>query len=161
MDDYLPKTFRRDELGEVLQRWRPVQKALAPSLAAGAAAAASNVVLDPVILESIRELESMGEQAGLLEKIINLYLEAAPKNIEQISIAIANHDVGALKVAAHTLKLSSANLGARGFAELCKGLEIKGQEGSFVNSETMLTALTQNYATVQKSRMAELKSKPQ
>ena len=160
MDDYLPKPFLRDELGKVLQRWRPVQKAPAPSLAAEPAAEASNVVLDPVILDSIRELESMGEQAGLLEKIINLYLETAPKNIEQMRIAIANHDVGALKVAAHTLKSSSANLGARGFAELCKGLEIKGREGSFVNSETMLTALTQNYATVQKSLLAELKSKP-
>ena len=161
MDDYLPKPFRRDELGEVLLRWRPMQKAPAPSLAAGPAAEASNVVLDPVILDSIRELESMGEQAGLLEKIINLYLETAPKNIEQMRIAIANHDVGALKVAAHTLKSSSANLGARGVAELCKGLEIKGREGSFVDSETMLMALTQNYATVQKSLLAELKSKPQ
>ena len=159
MDDYLPKPFARDALGDILQRWSTVPNDSAPSLAAMPAIEPQNVVLDAVILDSLRELESMGGQAGLLEKIIHLYLDTAPKYMEQMRIAIADHDAGALKVAAHTLKSSSANLGARGFAELCKKLEIIGREGSFVDTETMLMGLAQNYTTVRKSLLAELQSK--
>jgi HPt (histidine-containing phosphotransfer) domain-containing protein len=78
-------------------------------------------VIDPVAIDLIRDMERRGS-ARLLERLVVAYVSTAGKLVEKAADALRSGDAGALQHAAHTLKSSSANLGAvelsRRFAEL-------------------------------------------
>jgi len=56
--------------------------------------------------------------------VIDSYLEDAPKLLQAISAAVAQGDTTALYQAAHTLKPTSATLGAITLSQICKDLEV-------------------------------------
>ncbi|CBN56281.1 hypothetical protein OSCI_2950004 [Kamptonema sp. PCC 6506] len=55
--------------------------------------------------------------------MIDIYLETAPKLLEDIGISLASADILALRPAAHSLKSISGTLGALILYELCQQLE--------------------------------------
>ena len=59
--------------------------------------------------------------------MIKIYLLDAPQQLETIKEAIFLGDADSLKLASHTLKSSSANLGAVSFSAVCKELEYMGR----------------------------------
>jgi HPt (histidine-containing phosphotransfer) domain-containing protein len=66
----------------------------------------------------------MGENAEtILVEIIDCYLENAHQHIETIARAISQNDTAELRRVSHTLKSSSATLGATKLATLCQELE--------------------------------------
>jgi HPt (histidine-containing phosphotransfer) domain-containing protein len=72
----------------------------------------------------------LGENAAeLLAVLIHNYLEDAPKLLAQIQAAVQQQDAAILRYAAHTLKSSSATLGAMTLAQLCQELEVIGRTG--------------------------------
>jgi HPt (histidine-containing phosphotransfer) domain-containing protein len=85
--------------------------------------------LDHGALEAIRALQS-DSAPDLLVRVIRLYLESTPELIERIRAALAANDHEAVRTAAHTLKSSSANLGATALAELCRRLELAARAAS-------------------------------
>ena len=66
---------------------------------------------------------------GFLERIIVAYMEEAPKYIKSLRTAIATKDRAKLKMAAHTFKSSSYNVGGVNLAELCQQLELASENG--------------------------------
>ena len=60
---------------------------------------------------------------GFLERIIMAYLEEAPKYIKALKVSVAAKDYDKAKMAAHTLKSSSYNVGGLRLAEICQQLE--------------------------------------
>jgi HPt (histidine-containing phosphotransfer) domain-containing protein len=80
-------------------------------------------VLEHGALEAIRALQSEAAP-DLLARVIRLYLDSAPDLIERMRAGLAAGDHEAVRTAAHTLKSSSANLGAAGLADLCRRLEL-------------------------------------
>jgi PAS domain S-box-containing protein len=124
MDDYLSKPFRQSELAMVLARWLPQQEhARSDETRIDAYAR-----LDEGALDAIRDLDA-GNRAGLLGQVVALYLEASPPLIDQIQEGLRSADADGVRIAAHTLKSSSANLGARGLAEICAALESAARKG--------------------------------
>jgi HPt (histidine-containing phosphotransfer) domain-containing protein len=85
-------------------------------------------LLDRNALEAIRALQS-DAAPDLLARVIHLYLESAPDLIARLRTGLEASDYNAVRVAAHTLKSSSANLGATALAELCKQLELAARAG--------------------------------
>ena len=79
-------------------------------------------VLDLTVIQGLRELGGEDEPNLVLE-LIDLYLLDAPQRIAEIRHALATGDWKLLERAAHTLKSSSANIGARGLSQLCTELE--------------------------------------
>ena len=65
----------------------------------------------------------------ILTKVINIYLKGAPEQLESIRQAVTQDDGSALERAAHSLKSSSANLGALQLSEICRELEMLGKKG--------------------------------
>ncbi len=76
--------------------------------------------------EPIARLREMGEALGVdvPRRILELYLEDAPRRLAEIQRSIDADDVQALRHALHSLKGSSANLGAATVAGLCGELEL-------------------------------------
>lgn len=85
-----------------------------------------NSPIDTKVLQSFRDM--MGENGWeIVAEMIDCYLEDAPKLIEAISQAVAQADATRLRSCAHTLKSSSATLGATTLSHLCKELEVISQ----------------------------------
>jgi len=71
--------------------------------------------------------------------------------------AIAHKEAEPLRVAAHTLKSSSANVGARMLSDLCRELEELGRSGSLENAATKFSQLHNEYQRVDAALSDEIK----
>ncbi len=129
MDDYLPKPFNRATLGAVVRRWLP-QASLPPAPVAPHAVAEATPVqeesIDPAALAAIK---AIGGDGDLLPRVIRMYLQSSPVLVEQIITGEARADAPAVRIAAHTLKSSSANLGASRLAALSREVELAAAKG--------------------------------
>jgi len=95
-------------------------------------AAMSAPAIDVRALANIRKLQQPGA-ADLLERIVALYLHDVPKLVHSMREAIAAGDGIALQRAAHTLKSSSATLGAFHLAKLCNEMEVQARDKHLVD----------------------------
>jgi CheY-like chemotaxis protein/HPt (histidine-containing phosphotransfer) domain-containing protein len=101
--------------------------ASAPASAPAAATAppASNApVLDSEVLAELREV--MGAEFG---NLVRMFLVDATKYIEQLEAAAAGNNLEQMVAPAHTLKSSSANLGAMAVSAAAKRIEVGAREG--------------------------------
>ena len=154
MDDYLSKPFTLQSLRTVLERWLPSAAEGAARSAAEAApeavAPGGDTVRPPVdekTLENIRALQAPGGP-DLLSRVIGLYLSGSPKLLEGLRDAAARRDADALRTASHTLKSSSANLGASTLSTLCKELETRAREGRVDDLAEAVAGIETEYARV-------------
>ncbi|HRX72197.1 MAG: response regulator [Candidatus Competibacteraceae bacterium] len=160
MDDYLSKPFSQANLVKILNRWLPtlVQLSLEPSpstshLLAGEgsenrSSGESAEPIDQQVLEQIRILERRGAP-GLFSRLIGFYLRDAPKLIEKLKKAVADDDHDALCIAAHTLKSSSANVGAMLLEGLCKKLEMQARQRQAVDAMQQLVEIEEAFDAAQ------------
>jgi HPt (histidine-containing phosphotransfer) domain-containing protein len=77
---------------------------------------------DPSKLDDLRALERPGNE-GFLVRILAAYLADAERRVKDIENGLEAGDLPAVGMAAHTLKGSSAYVGAVHLAELLKALE--------------------------------------
>jgi two-component system, sensor histidine kinase and response regulator len=154
MDDYLSKPLGRDALRTVLERWiggdpqagsrveagpGPVvpraEAVTAPKETAVAAAVpdapppADSAVIDMKTLESMRPLQRAG-QPDVVPRVIGLYLSNAPSMMEELHTAMERGETATVYRVAHSLKSSSAMVGALRLSALCKVLEARAREAS-------------------------------
>ena len=83
-----------------------------------------NVEIDESALDAIRSLQRPGKP-DILARIVNMYMEKSPELISAIREGVAANDCDKVKMAAHTLKSSSAYVGASAMAEACSRVEAK------------------------------------
>jgi len=147
MDDMVGKPFSGDTLRSVLARWLPSAADKGPAavvplptakpaedaelrrddVATGAAAMAYPS-LDHATLDLLREVDDP-EAPGAFATIIETFLDDSPNTVARIVQAIEDHDPLATRVAAHTLKGSSANLGAAALSAVCRRIEQLAKQG--------------------------------
>jgi HPt (histidine-containing phosphotransfer) domain-containing protein len=155
MDDYLAKPFTREELGRVLQRWLP-EVADAPHLASGPSEAEpATGPLDPAALEAIRALDR-DQGAEIVARVVDSFLGTLPRQLAALAAAVGRSDAAAIRSAAHALKSSSANVGAREIAALARVLEERGRAGSCAGAIDRLARIT---AAVERAQRALAGSK--
>jgi len=70
------------------------------------------------------------------------------------------NDASIVQKAAHSLKSSSANLGALQLAQLCKELENRARLQTLDQADSIMLKLENGYATVQGLLQTELRQKP-
>ena len=130
MDDYLAKPFSRDELVRVLVRWLPpaVTGSMPAATPPVAPAEPNSAVLDARIIERITALQRDGK-LDLLAHLIGLYLASVPRLVSEIEFGLTAGDAALVRRAVHTLKSSSANLGASALAKVCGELEVQARDG--------------------------------
>ncbi|MEY8253209.1 MAG: Hpt domain-containing protein, partial [Colwellia sp.] len=114
------------------------------------------VVLNKSSLKNIASAQMPGAP-NLLAKIIQLYLESSPVLVENIGRSIEQKDRQALENAAHSLKSSSANLGATELAQLCKTIEHQGKSNLIDMAAPLLEQLILLYNQTKAALEHELK----
>jgi two-component system, sensor histidine kinase and response regulator len=153
MDDYVCKPIRAEDLTAVLARWLPrvvTVPAPAKPVREGDADA-----IDWKVLDGIRSLQRPGAES-LLDRIVGLYLGGTPALLAQLHKAVTSGDADGARVAAHTLKSSSANVGALRVASVCKELEMLGRSGSLEGAVEMAAALDAEFARAKTALDARL-----
>ncbi len=148
MDDYISKPVRIGELQSALQRWGPMKTrksdtAFVSRLRAGTA----DNLLDQAIIAELRNMPP-SDGVSMLQELVDLFLEAAPQRIAQISQSI--NDGPMLAFHAHALKSMGLNLGVKRIVELSQKLEDLGRARNAHGAPALLqeleTAFTQTKA---------------
>ena len=162
MDDHLAKPYTRRQLQNILTRWLPEDCVRMPSAdeppkaaptatdgtqhptsapAAGAAdtkSANHETMLDPKVLDNIREMDTDG---SVLIEIFQMYMDELPQHVQALKDSAAANDGAAMARVAHALKSASFNIGAKPVAELCKRLEQQGRAGNTTGASDMVAAI--------------------
>ena len=145
-DDYLSKPFRQSQLLAMLsQRLNPgavvpCAEGVAPGASTkkvGAAAPATPAspasrqaasttctddLLDAQALQRLRDLDPSGANR-LLERVVQAFASSTGRLLPQLDEAMAAGDLHGIRHVAHTLKSSSASIGALKLAALCAEVE--------------------------------------
>lgn len=82
----------------------------------------SPTIIDLEAIENLRALDGDGSD-GFLREIIGIYLEDVPLRFSEIRAAMASGDRALLTRSAHTVKGSSANVGAAEVRAIAEQLE--------------------------------------
>ena len=85
-------------------------------------------ILDEAVLAEL--MTSTGNDTAFVRDLVETYLAEAPAQVEGIAAAIAAADASALVRPAHTLKSSSATMGALRLSAVARRLEMAGRSGT-------------------------------
>jgi HPt (histidine-containing phosphotransfer) domain-containing protein len=97
--------------------------------------------------------------ADFIGELIDAYLEDTPRLMNELAISLVQQDAPKFGRTAHSIKSSSASLGALPLSLLAKELEMIGKQGDLSEAETKLKHLQESYAQVQ-LRLKELRDEP-
>ena len=111
-------------------------------------------VIDPVTFSDLKAL--MG--ADVVE-LVDTYNGETADLIEQLRRALAAGDAAAFRRLAHSIKSSSASLGALAFSQSARELEMMGRSGDLSSAAPGVESLAAGFMRV-KARLEELKNEP-
>jgi CheY-like chemotaxis protein/HPt (histidine-containing phosphotransfer) domain-containing protein len=176
MDDQLDKPFSLEQLRNILNRWllkepsadhsssihaqdEAVIETAPPALdlCVNASPAVSNLGdrLDRNALGSLRELESQGH-GHLLSGLIGTYLTDSPLMLECLRNAVERQDLESAHRVAHSLKSSSAFLGATRLAALCIRMETMAGKETPDAVEEILPDILKEFESVREALLREI-----
>ena len=151
-DDYLSKPFRQSQLLAMLTKRLSSKPAAAtddrpsPGGAPQGAdrpwtlPAGTETVLDAGALERLRELDPKGENQ-LLARVIKAFEASAARLVPQLQDAQRSGDQAGVRHVAHTLKSSSASIGAMKLSQLCAEIETKIRTDKLENIDSRVDAM--------------------
>ena len=131
MDDYISKPINLLELEQILQS-QP-KSAVASTEGEGS-------LLNP---QRLADLAELGDEPSWLEGILTRFLEDSRARLSSLRQAIQCDEAEKVGEIAHTLKGSSANIGAEAMAQLSRDLQDLGRSGSLDGAEALLQQLEQ------------------
>jgi HPt (histidine-containing phosphotransfer) domain-containing protein len=109
----------------------------------GAPAAVGTVaagVLDPKALAKLQELDPSGS-SGLVARVLATYAQSLQRQLLNLQAARRDADAQGQRHVAHTLKSSSASVGALALSALCADVEQRLREGQSLDLSERLDAL--------------------
>ncbi len=153
MDDYLAKPVEIEELAAALERacarvaeTSPDTLESSPTETETDKSASEHIDLS--VIDGLRELREPGEPDPVAE-LIDLYLNDSPRRIAQMNEALAANDGKSLKVAVHTLKGSSSNLGAKALAQLCGAFEERVGKQDLEGAPDLIQEIADQYQALE------------
>ena len=85
-------------------------------------------ILDEAVLAEL--LATTGDDPAFVRELIDTYLAEAPTQLDAVATAVDGADAAALVRPAHTLKSTSATLGAMRLSAVARRLEMAGRSGA-------------------------------
>jgi CheY-like chemotaxis protein len=162
MDEFLTKPFTLSQLHARLVRWLspkpeaspapappapPAAPAVSEAPALAAPVAAAEPVLAPKVIQALRALQRPG-RPNALEKILRAFREGSAGQVGALREALARADAPTVHRIAHTLKSSSANIGALALSAHCKELETLGRARALTEAAVVLDRIIAEHARV-------------
>ena len=174
MDDYISKPIRVEELVQALKKCQPHPAGergregegdirthrygktvmLPVNSSESGEPPSPPLSIDAKVLQSFREMVGEGADSILVE-MIDCYLEDAPKLLSAIADAVAQNDAKQLRSSTHTLKSSSATLGATKLSNLCQQLEAISRTGHTEGGQDTVPQLKAEYERVKTALQIE------
>jgi CheY-like chemotaxis protein len=157
MDDHLSKPFSILTMQDMLARWIPEAASVPPETPERATAAHAKApeVLDRQVLDQLRKLLTNGKPE-LLARTINLYLAESPKLMQKLKQAAGAKDAPEIARSAHSLKSSSANVGATLLSRYCAELESSARRAETEEASETFARIETEHDRVQSALSAEL-----
>jgi CheY-like chemotaxis protein len=137
MDDFLSKPFTQQQLATLLQRWLSLRTLREPERRE----AQRLPLIDVGVLRNIAALP----RPGLLDSLIDLYLQHSPLLLAAVESAAAAMHANALTEAVHTLKSSTANLGGMRLAQAARECEALVREGGVAQTGPLVLRIRREY----------------
>lgn len=135
MDDYLTKPFNTQNLQEkLLQLVQSEQIHIKETLPS---------IEQKINQEPLLTLRDMGGNE-LVDKVLSLFYENTPTLIEQLKVAVVASDIETIRLSAHNIKSSAANVGATELINLARSVEYQAREGEITSFEK-INALESSY----------------
>jgi HPt (histidine-containing phosphotransfer) domain-containing protein len=119
---FQPHSIRRDSAAEPAASSSASRGATWATLPASAARPSIDDLLDGPSLDRLRALDPSGA-SGLVQRVLGTFVASLDKLLAQLQAARAAGDASAARHVAHTLKSSSASVGALVLAAQCAELE--------------------------------------
>jgi len=157
MNDYLTKPLHLHDLEAVLQRALLRISPAAPSPAPVPTRQPEPDALDRTVINGLKELREPG-QPDPLKELVELFLKDAVPRLEKMETACSAGDLPALGAAAHTLKGSASNLGARRLSSLCAALEKQAKAGESASAAKTFAEVKTEFEEVRKLLAVELEN---
>lgn len=117
----------------------------------------SEPVLDPAAFAHL--LEITGDDLEFVDELVDTYFEDSTAQLELMRAAAGADDAEALVRPAHSLKSSSANVGAAALAEACRSLEADSRTGVVPDLADRVAACDALFADVRAALLAERASR--
>jgi len=105
------------------------------------------LVIDPQTVENLRQLNP-GDHDEFLREIVGIYFEDTPRRIAELEESLAAGDQAKFTRAAHSVKGSSANVGAMAVRAVAEQIEHKSKQ-ALPEAAAMIPALKAEFARVQ------------
>ena len=175
MDDYMSKPFTMVQLFSMLNKWTDDNIPLPENWAKNQKEAAANnggkIVQDvsqpeeesknntPIDLSVIRNLEKLqieGEETGVVWSIVDAYLSGSESQVVQLREMLSANDMKALQQIAHSLKSSSANVGAMRLSAMSKELEMKCRNKDPGKIDHLVTSIETEFPRVKEALILEV-----
>ncbi len=164
MDDYVSKPIRLEELVAALERTKPKQRTTMFDTVPTQPASAFDQIptapepepepepptypsLDQTVLKRFRDMMGAEKATGL----INLFLQDASKLLTNMQQALEQNKVEDFTRFAHSLKSSSAQIGALRLSEQCKQMEMLGRNGTLEQVPALIKQAQAEYTQVQEA----------
>ncbi len=112
-------------------------------------------VLDQSVLASLRQLQDEGDP-DIVAEVGGLFLQHSPDKVKAILEAAEKRDAKALQLAAHSLKSSSAYIGAMRLSGLAKELEMMGRSGALEGAREEAERLQEEFDLAVRAIEAEI-----
>lgn len=154
MDDYIPKPVQLARLKQVLETW--IGRAL-ESEAALASDAKFGAGSPRVNRAQLDQLIALDEGTDLVHTMVDHFRKQAPARLQAIESSLKNLDIPGIHRDAHTLKSSSAYLGALRISSLCDEIESLADRGDFSSIELLQPILQSECALLASEIESELK----
>ena len=146
MDDYISKPMRSEQLHQALQKAvhdHTNGDGIQPT------ETSPGITLDQDTLDQF--VKEFGEGGmDILRELIGIFLDEAPQDMQKMKEALETQDVESLHIAAHTLKSSSAYLGAAAFNKICKNLEMTARHDRMSDAPDLLRQAQIEFDLLQK-----------
>ncbi|HWS27188.1 MAG TPA: ATP-binding protein [Xanthomonadales bacterium] len=149
MDDYMSKPLNRGLLEQTIRKWMPknrTSESMPPPVANAPVPphAPLTRLTEPVKLTTQAPAINEGIVNELIDvmgseftSLVRVYLEDTPKNLHVLISAAERGDVQAMIAPAHSLKSTSANLGAMALSDVAKLIEHGARAGTLRDSGGM------------------------
>lgn len=102
--------------------------------------------IDPQALQKIRDLQRPGQESVVV-RIIDAYLSSSPPLVDELNRALDGGDEQTAQRSAHTLKSSSAVLGAAKLAAICNQIETLAREDNLAEVRQLMSRFNALYTS--------------
>ncbi|TKB25515.1 response regulator [Desulfopila sp. IMCC35006] len=176
MDDYISKPFKQEVILTILDHWAngssmasaghtsiedtepemvPCETPPSQGRTPGNDISIHAAPIDISILNTLKSLQMEG-QPDILGRVVSAYLKSSEPLVAKLHESLVVEDFAAVKNNAHSLKSSSANVGAKKLSELCRELEMLNIEHTYAAATNLVSGIGSEFIRVKAALHSEI-----